>query len=142
MPAAGVVLAVGRGRGGRDLRLVCDAPVDLMVPEAGAGAGRRGVRVPPRDSWAMRRVGGLEAALVDNSRTSIGAVDPAADPREFTVAVAGPAALLVAKLHEIHDRIDTADRLNDKDAHQRGRAYHGARGADRRVRPPSHRGWS
>ena len=47
----------------------------------------------------------------------IGALDPAADPREFTLAVAGPAALLVAKLHKIHDRIDTPDRLNNKDAH-------------------------
>ncbi len=92
-------------------------PVDLMVPDAVAGAGRRGVRVPPHDSKAMRRARGLEAALVDNSPMSIGALDPAADPREFTVAVAGPAALLVAKLHKIHDRIDTPDRLNNKDAH-------------------------
>ncbi len=92
-------------------------PVDLMVPEAVAGAGRRGVRVPPHDSTAMRRARGLEAALVDNSPMSMGALDSAADPREFTVAVAGPAALLIAKLHKIHDRIETPDRLNDKDAH-------------------------
>lgn len=92
-------------------------PVDLMVPDAVAGAGRRGVRVPPHDSKAMRRARGLEAALVDNSPMSIGALDPAADPREFNVAVAGPAALLVAKLHKIHDRVDTPDRLNNKDAH-------------------------
>ena len=59
----------------------------------------------------------LEAALVDNSRMSIGALDLAADPREFVVAVAGPAALLVVKLHKFHDRIDTPDRLNDRDAH-------------------------
>ena len=92
-------------------------PVDLMVPDAVAGAGRRGVRVPPHDSKAMRRARGLEAALVDNAPILIGALDPAADPREFTLAVAGPAALLVAKLHKIHDRIDTPDRLNNKDAH-------------------------
>lgn len=60
---------------------------------------------------------GLEAALVDSSRKSIGALDPAADPREFIVAVAGPAALLVAKIHKLHDRIDTPGRLNNKDAH-------------------------
>lgn len=92
-------------------------PVDLMVPDAVAGAGRRGVRVPPHDSKAMRRARGLEAALVDNAPILIGALDPAADPREFTLAVAGPAALLVAKLRKIHDRIDTPDRLNNKDAH-------------------------
>jgi hypothetical protein len=33
------------------------------------------------------------------------------------VAVAGPAALLVAKLHKLGERVDTPDRLNDKDAH-------------------------
>jgi hypothetical protein len=92
-------------------------PVDLMVPDAVAGVGRRGVRVPPHDPKAMRRARGLEAALVDNSPMLIGALDPASDPRGFTVAIAGPAALLVAKLHKIHDRIDTPDRLNDKDAH-------------------------
>lgn len=92
-------------------------PVDLMVPDAVAGVGRRGVRVPPHDSKAMRRARGLEAALVDNSPMVIRALVPATDPREFTVAVAGPSALLVAKLHKIHDRIGTPDRLNDKDAH-------------------------
>lgn len=92
-------------------------PVDLMVPDAVAGIGRRGVRVPPHDSKAMRRARGLEAALVDNSPMLIGALVPATDPREFTVAVAGPSALLVAKLHKIHDRMGTPDRLNDKDAH-------------------------
>lgn len=92
-------------------------PVDLLVPDAVAGIGRRGVRVPPHDSKAMRRARGLEAALVDNSPMLIGALVPATDPREFTVAVAGPSALLVAKLHKIHDRMGTPDRLNDKDAH-------------------------
>jgi len=92
-------------------------PVDLMVPDAVAGVGRRGVRVPPHDSKAMRRVRGLEAALVDNSPMLIGALEPASDPREFTVAIAGPAALLVAKLHKIHDRMDAPERLTNKDAH-------------------------
>jgi len=92
-------------------------PVDLMVPDAVAGAGRRGVRVPPHNPKAMRRARGLEAALIDKSPMSIGAVDRAADPREFIVAVAGPAALLVAKLHKFYDRIDTPDRLDNKDAH-------------------------
>lgn len=91
-------------------------PVDLMVPGAVAGAGRRGVRVPPHDSKAMRRSHGLEAVLVDNSPMVIGALE-AADTREFEVAVAGPAALVVAKLHKIHDRIGSPSRLDNKDAH-------------------------
>lgn len=92
-------------------------PVDLMVPDAVAGAGRRGVRVPPHDSKSMRRARGIEATLVDNSRMAIRALDPASDSREFEVSVAGPAALLVAKLHKLHDRIDTPSRLDNKDAH-------------------------
>jgi hypothetical protein len=47
----------------------------------------------------------------------IAALDPA-DERSFTIEIAGPAALLVAKLHKLGDR-DQQDpaRLNDKDAH-------------------------
>lgn len=92
-------------------------PVDLMVPEAVAGAGRRGVRVPPHDSKAMRRARGIEAALIDNSKMLIRSLDRAADPREFEVSVAGPAALLVAKIHKIHDRLETPMRQDNKDAH-------------------------
>lgn len=91
--------------------------VDLMVPEAVAGAGRRGVRLPPHDSKAMRRARGIEATLVDNSKMVIRALNAAQHSREFEVAVAGPAALLVAKLHKIHDRIDTPLRRDNKDAH-------------------------
>jgi len=65
----------------------------------------------------MRRARGIEATLVDNSKMVIRAIDVANDSREFVVAVAGPAALLVAKLHKIHDRIDTPSRSDNKDAH-------------------------
>lgn len=92
-------------------------PVDLIVPEAVAGAGRRGARIPPHDAKAMRRSRGIEATLVDNSKMVIGALDPIVDPREFQVSVAGPTALLVAKLHKIHDRVETPSRLDNKDAH-------------------------
>lgn len=92
-------------------------PVDLMVPDAVAGAGRRGVRLPPHDSKAMRRARGLEAALRDNSKMTILALDADVDPRAFEVSVAGPAALLVAKMHKIHDRIGNPSRLDNKDAH-------------------------
>ncbi|MDR0283334.1 MAG: hypothetical protein LBI33_00360 [Propionibacteriaceae bacterium] len=91
--------------------------VDLMVPDAVAGTGRRGVRVPPHGSKTMRRARGIEAALVDSSRMTITAFDPAVDSRAFVVAVAGPTALLVAKLHKLHDRIETPSRRDNKDAH-------------------------
>ncbi|MCW2833197.1 MAG: hypothetical protein JWN68_1150 [Nocardioides sp.] len=92
-------------------------PVDLMVPDAVAGAGRRGVRVPPHDPRSMRRTRGIEAAPVDNSKMVIRATDVSKDSREFAIAVAGPAALLVAKMHKIHDRIDSPSRSDNKDAH-------------------------
>lgn len=75
------------------------------------------VVVDPHNSKSMRRTRGIEAALIDNSKMVIGARDPAVDPREFEVSVAGPAALLVAKLHKIHDRIDSPSRRDNKDAH-------------------------
>lgn len=92
--------------------------VDLMVPEKVAGDGgptTRGARLPPHDKKAMRRARGLEAALVDNGEMDVQALDPD-DTRVVRVRVAGPAALLVSKLHKIKERVGT-HRLNDKDAH-------------------------
>jgi len=95
-------------------------PVDLMVPQALAGAGSattRGARIPPHHKRATRRARGLEAALVDNGWLVVEAFDPV-DDRRFEVRVAGPAALVVAKVHKIGERAaDSADRLVDKDAH-------------------------
>jgi hypothetical protein len=92
-------------------------PVDLMVPEALSGqGGRRGARIPPHSNDATRRASGLEAALVDNAPMTIRALDPG-DDRETTVAVAGPTALLVSKLHKLGERRDQPGRLVDKDAH-------------------------
>lgn len=92
-------------------------PVDLMVPEALAGAkGRRGARIPPHSRDATRRTPGLEAAVVDHAPIWIKALD-ASDPREEEIGVAGPAALLVAKLHKLGERKDDSGRLVDKDAH-------------------------
>jgi hypothetical protein len=39
------------------------------------------------------------------------------DLRRFELLVAGPAALLVSKLHKLGDRQDDGTRLDDKDAH-------------------------
>jgi len=93
-------------------------PVDLIVPEAAAtGGGRRGARLGVHGRRAARRAIGLEAALVDHSQRTITALDPAVE-RSVDANVAGPAALLVAKAHKIHDRIERgrADRVLDKDA--------------------------
>lgn len=92
-------------------------PVDLMVPAALAGSGgRRGARIPPHSRHATRRTPGLEAAVVDHAPMTITALDPA-DRRSAVIEVAGPAALLVAKLHKLGERQERPERLLDKDAH-------------------------
>jgi hypothetical protein len=90
----------------------------LMVPDALSEGGKshRGARIPPHSNHATRRTVGLEAAVIDNDVMPISALDPA-DDRTFNARVAGPAALLIAKIHKIHERRDQPDRLNDKDAH-------------------------
>jgi len=89
--------------------------VDLLVAEAIAGLGTRAARIPPHAPGTARRARGLEAALVDRGRHTIVALDPS-DPRRFTVFVARPAALLVAKLHKVSERAADPDRAVDKDA--------------------------
>lgn len=92
-------------------------PVDLMVPAALAGSGgRRGARIPPHSRHATRRTPGLEAAVVDHAPMTIVALDPD-DSRSAEIEVAGPAALLVAKLHKLGERQERPERLLDKDAH-------------------------
>lgn len=92
-----------------------DVKVDLMVPEAVGGPGRRGARLGEHGKSAARKAKGLEAALVDWKIKSIAALDDE-DRRVLRVAVAGPAALLVAKLHKIAERLNSDDRRQDKDA--------------------------
>lgn len=93
-------------------------PFDLIVPEGFAPpGGRRGARLGPHGNRAARRALGLEAALVDRDPMLIAALDPA-DQRAVMVDVAGVAALLVAKAHKLHDRVQRgrANRIDDKDA--------------------------
>ena len=93
------------------------AQVDLLVPESVAGgSGRRGVSLPPHDGHAMRRVRGLEGALVENAIHELAAIDPG-DDRVARVRVAGPTALIVSKAHKLHERLATPPRLLPKDAH-------------------------
>jgi hypothetical protein len=93
-------------------------PVDLIVPTGVAPpAGSRGARLGSHGKRAARKVRGLEAALVDNEERRVEALDPE-DARTITARVAGPAALFVAKVHKIEDRVRSGreDRLDDKDA--------------------------
>jgi nucleotidyltransferase-like protein len=90
-------------------------PVDLMVPAALAGTGRRSADLGAHGNRVARRARGLEATLVDNTVMALAAFEPD-DRRSFEVTVAGPAALLVAKLHKIWERRDNPRRLEDKDA--------------------------
>ena len=90
--------------------------VDLLVPAALGGSGRRAAKLgPPHGNMVARKVKGLEAAMVDNTLTRLEALDRD-DARTFDIAIAGPAALVVAKLHKIADRVDQPPgRIKDKD---------------------------
>jgi len=92
-----------------------DIPIDLLVPEALSGRGRRSVSLGPQGDRLARRARGLEAALVDNIQMTVEALD-SQDMGRFDVAVAAPADLLVAKLHKIADRKSQPRRQDDKDA--------------------------
>jgi hypothetical protein len=72
--------------------------------------------LPPHDGRAARRANGLEGVLVDHDLMPVRALAPE-DGRTLQVRVAGPAAMLVAKLFKQHERVGSTDRLIDKDAH-------------------------
>ena len=89
--------------------------IDLLVPESLGGPGRRGARLGVHGSRAARKVRGMEATLVDKVPMTIEAFEES-DIRCFELAVAGPAALLVTKLHKMAERGESPGRLEDKDA--------------------------
>jgi hypothetical protein len=89
--------------------------VDLLVPEAVGGPGRRAARIGDHGKRTARKARGLEAALLDWNRLEVGSLDET-DDRRFEIKVAGPSALLVAKLHKIAERVDEPGRAVDKDA--------------------------
>lgn len=89
--------------------------VDLLVPASiSPGAGRRAARLLGHDARAARIVRGLEGAVVDADTMTLVALEER-DARVVDIRVAGPAALLVAKVHKIDDRVGS-DRQTDKDA--------------------------
>lgn len=89
--------------------------VDLMVAphQSNRAAGARAASLPPHHKHLARITAGLEPALVDNGVAEIAALDEA-DGRTAQLRVAGPAALLVAKLTKVRERQEqvTAGRAN------------------------------
>ena len=81
--------------------------VDLLVPEAVGGPGRRAARLGVHGNRAAMKVRGLEGALITNTARNISTLVPGAD-RSCVLKVAGPAALLVAKVHKIGERVAAA----------------------------------
>ncbi|HEY7065358.1 MAG TPA: GSU2403 family nucleotidyltransferase fold protein [Chloroflexota bacterium] len=92
-----------------------NVPIDLMVPEAVSGPGKRAARLGAHGNRVARKARGLEAALVDNVTMTIDAFEHD-DARRFEIRVAGPSALLVAKLHKLAERQAAPTRLDNKDA--------------------------
>ncbi len=82
--------------------------LDVLVPAALGGEGRRAARLNAHGDRVARKALGLELALSDNGLMTIGALD--ADQRSFEVRVAGTAALLVAKAQKIGERLDDPRR--------------------------------
>ena len=82
--------------------------VDLLVPEAMGGPGRRAARLDVHGNRAAMKVHGLEGALVSHTRRMISSLNPDAD-RSCVLKVAGPAALVVAKVHKVDERLQDPD---------------------------------
>ena len=110
-----------------------DVEVDMLVPEAvSPGSGRRAARLEGHEPHAARIARGLEGALFDADVMRVGAFDDS-DVRGFDINVAGPAALLVSKLHKIADRADSP-RAKDKDAYDVLRLLRGTTAAEMAAR--------
>ena len=96
--------------------LEIDVQVDLLVPTTvSPGTGRRAARLPGHGVNAARKVDGLEGVLVDHGEHDIASLEPADDARVVRAKVAGPGALLIAKVFKVHERRGSV-RANDKDA--------------------------
>lgn len=94
--------------------------LDLLVPDAVAGAGSRAARLAiDQGKNAVGRAQGLELALFDNDEMAVGSLD-SDDPRSCNLRVAGHAALLCAKWTKLGERIakeaQRPDRVLPKDA--------------------------
>ena len=90
--------------------------VDLLIPETlGGRPGKRAAYLEGHGNNVARQVRGLEAALIDWETKLITALEEN-DVRRMEIMIAGPAALLVAKLHKIAERLHDRRRSQPKDA--------------------------
>ncbi|MDQ6603416.1 MAG: GSU2403 family nucleotidyltransferase fold protein [Chloroflexota bacterium] len=90
--------------------------VDLIVPAAVSGiGGTRSARIEGHAKRVAMKTRGLEGALIDKQPMMIESLE-SEDKRRFEIAVAGPTALLVAKLHKLGERQNDPTRLKAKDA--------------------------
>ena len=91
--------------------------VDLLVPETVGGRVGRGAGLGVHGNRAARQVRGLEGALVSRRPMTVESM-ATGDDRAYEINVAGPAALLVVKVHKLLDRINADDnrRIDSKDA--------------------------
>ncbi len=90
--------------------------LDVMVPDALGGPGRRGARLPlPHGKRVARKAMGLEGIIADRRTVMVESLDGS---RRIEANVAGPAALIVSKMHKIEERLAVRpDQLSNKDAH-------------------------
>lgn len=93
------------------------AQVDLLVPERLGGRTGRGAGLGVHGNRAARQVRGLEGVAVSNRLLPIASLGQG-DQRSVDIRVAGPASLVVAKVHKLAERIDEQGRGRslDKDA--------------------------
>lgn len=97
--------------------------VDIMVVPWQSGTikkNARAGRIPPHAKNTARITAGLEPALVDYAPHLLTALETG-DRRQVDLRVAGPAALLIAKVIKVEERLADADtgksaRLKEKDA--------------------------
>ena len=82
--------------------------VDLLVPQAVGGPGRRAARLGVHGKRAAMKVHGLEGALVSHAPRKISSLIADSD-RSCILNVAGPGALLVSKVHKIGERLEGRD---------------------------------
>ena len=123
-----------------------DVAVDLMVVPHQARtdkASARAARLAPHDRLTARIARGLEPALIDHEHFAIAALE-STDTRTFDLAIAGPAALLVAKVIKISERLGQSDRqpdrLKEKDALDAFRLLQAVATADLVLGLTKHRG--
>lgn len=113
-PQPGVWVPVSAGQGTM-------LSIDLLVPAAfSARPARRAADLEGQRSGSARYAKGLEASTVNRQRRRIDSLNPA-EQRSIVAPVAGPSALIIAKLHKVADRtanVRRPDRVHAKDFYE------------------------